>query len=115
MQWNVLAAVAALALTPLTSRAQQPTGDTGGLQKAVQNPVAGLISVPLQNNTNFGVGPFGRNQNVLNIQPVIPINVSQSWNMIIRCDVATARLREGQAVQAGRAADEDSHRCRVGR
>jgi hypothetical protein len=84
MRWSVLAAVAALALTPLTGQAQQPTGDTGGLQKAVQNPVAGLISVPLQNNTNFGVGPFGRNQNVLNIQPVIPVNVSQNWNMIIR-------------------------------
>jgi hypothetical protein len=84
MRWSILAAVAALALTPLTSHAQQPAGDTGGLQKAVQNPVAGLISVPVQNNTNFGVGPFGRNQNVLNIQPVIPLNVSQNWNMIIR-------------------------------
>jgi hypothetical protein len=84
MRWSILAAVVALALTPLTSRAQQPTGDTGGLQKAVQNPVAGLISVPLQNNTNFGVGPFDRNQNVLNIQPVIPVSVSQNWNMIIR-------------------------------
>jgi hypothetical protein len=84
MRWSILAAVVALALTPLTIRAQQPTGDTGGLQKAVQNPVAGLISVPVQNNTNFGVGPFGRNQNVLNIQPVIPLNVSQNWNMIIR-------------------------------
>jgi hypothetical protein len=54
------------------------------LQKAVQNPVAGLISVPIQNNTNFGIGPFDRNQNVLNIQPVIPMNVSQNWNLIIR-------------------------------
>jgi hypothetical protein len=46
--------------------------------------VAGLISVPIQNNTNFGIGPFGRNQNVLNIQPVIPVNVTQDWNLIIR-------------------------------
>jgi hypothetical protein len=84
MQWSVLAAVAALALTTLTSQAQQPPAATGDLQKAAQNPVAGLISVPFQNNTNFGVGPFDRNQNVLNIQPVIPINVSPSWNMIIR-------------------------------
>ena len=28
------------------------------LQKATQNPVASLISVPVQNNTNFGIGPY---------------------------------------------------------
>ena len=38
----------------------------------------------LQSNTNFGIGPFSRNQNVLDIQPVIPVNVSRKWNMIIR-------------------------------
>jgi hypothetical protein len=79
-----LAAIAALVLTLLTSRAQQPTADTGGLQKAVQNPVAGLISVPIQSNTNFGIGPFGRNQNLLNIQPVVPTNLSRDLNLIIR-------------------------------
>jgi hypothetical protein len=54
------------------------------LQKATQNPVASLISVPLQNNSNFDIGPYDRTQNVLNIQPVIPIGVSKDWNMIIR-------------------------------
>ncbi len=61
-----------------------PAGGTADLQKAVQNPVASLISVPIQNNSNFGVGPFDRTQNVLNIQPVIPIRVSENWNVIIR-------------------------------
>jgi hypothetical protein len=84
MRRTFLAVIAVLALTPLAGQAEQPTADTGGLQKAVQNPVAGLISVPIQNNTNFGIGPFGRNQNVENIQPVVPLNVSQNWNLIIR-------------------------------
>jgi hypothetical protein len=84
MRWTLLVTIATLTLTALTSQAQQPTADTGGLQKAVQNPVAGLISVPIQSNTNFGIGPFSRNQNVLNIQPVVPVNVSQNWNLIIR-------------------------------
>jgi hypothetical protein len=57
---------------------------TEALQKATQNPVANLISVPLQNNSNFDIGPFDRTQNVLNIQPVIPIGISKSWNLIIR-------------------------------
>src|SRR5215469_13001470 len=58
--------------------------DTNSLQKATQNPVANLVSVPLQNNSNFDIGPFDRTQNVLNIQPVIPVRVSENWNMIIR-------------------------------
>jgi hypothetical protein len=54
------------------------------LQKDVQNPVASLTLVPLQNNTNFEAGPFNRTQNVLDIQPVIPINISSYWKVIVR-------------------------------
>jgi hypothetical protein len=64
---------------------QAPSGGgAGDLQKAVQNPVASLISVPVQNSSNFGIGPYDRTQNVLNFQPVIPIRASQNWNLIIR-------------------------------
>jgi hypothetical protein len=59
-------------------------GDTEALAKAAQNPVASLISVPLQNNTGFGVGPYSRTQDVLNVQPVIPIGISEDWNLIVR-------------------------------
>ena len=37
------------------------------LAKAVQNPIANLISVPFQNNTSFEFGPEEKTQNVLNI------------------------------------------------
>ncbi len=57
---------------------------TEALQKATQNPVASLISVPVQDNMNFGVNPGYRTQNVLNLQPVIPIGISKDWNLIIR-------------------------------
>ncbi len=57
---------------------------TESLQKATQNPVASLISVPIQNNNNFGVNPGYRTQDVLNIQPVIPIGISKDWNLIVR-------------------------------
>lgn len=53
------------------------------LAKKTQNPVSNLISLPLQNNTNFGIGSFDRTQNVLNIQPVIPVQVGK-WNIINR-------------------------------
>ncbi len=58
--------------------------DTADLAQAAQNPVANMISLPLQNNTSFGVGPGNDAQNVLNIQPVIPISLSENWNLITR-------------------------------
>ncbi len=54
------------------------------LAKLAQNPIANLISVPFQNNTNFNFGPEKGTQNVLNIQPVIPISVNDDWNIITR-------------------------------
>jgi len=54
------------------------------LAKAAQNPVANMISIPFQNNTNFNVGPYDRTQNILNIQPVIPVSVNKDWNVITR-------------------------------
>src|SRR5947209_2484616 len=58
--------------------------DTSDLAKATQNPVASLISVPLQNNTNFAIGPYNRTQDVLNVQPVIPAHLSEKWMIISR-------------------------------
>jgi len=58
--------------------------DTAELAKASQNPVGSLISLPLQNNTNFGYGPGDDVQNILNIQPVIPVSLSKKWNLINR-------------------------------
>ena len=42
------------------------------LAVAAANPLADLMSFPFQNNLNMNYGPFDRNLNVLNIQPVIP-------------------------------------------
>lgn len=54
------------------------------LARQIQNPVGDLISLPLQNNVNFGYGPRGGTQNVLQAQPVIPFHVSDDWNVITR-------------------------------
>lgn len=54
------------------------------LARAAQNPVANMISVPFQNNTNFNIGPDDATQNILNIQPVWPISLNDQWNLITR-------------------------------
>ena len=58
--------------------------ETDELARAAQNPVASMISVPFQSNTNFNFGPQEKTQNVLNIQPVIPFELSEDWNLITR-------------------------------
>jgi hypothetical protein len=54
------------------------------LAKIAQNPVGNLITFPIQENMNVNVGPLDGNQSVLNIQPVIPISISDDWNIITR-------------------------------
>lgn len=67
-----------------TSQAQPSAGDAAELAKKSQNPVSDLISVPFQSNWNYGVGPERRTQYVLNIQPVIPVKLSEDWSLITR-------------------------------
>jgi opacity protein-like surface antigen len=64
-----------------SSGSAEPTED---LAKQSQNPIADLVSLPFQSNTNFNQAPFGRTQEVLDIQPVVPLHISSDWNMISR-------------------------------
>ncbi|HUV65772.1 MAG TPA: hypothetical protein VMW24_17885 [Sedimentisphaerales bacterium] len=77
-----LAVLSMAMLVATSAAAYAQEGDD--LREAAQNPVADLISVPLQNNTNFNVGTLDNTQNVLNIQPVIPFTLNENWNLITR-------------------------------
>jgi hypothetical protein len=67
-----------------TEQTPAAAANSDELRKAAQNPVSNLISVPVQNNNNFGIDPDGRVQDILNIQPVIPFHLNANWNMIAR-------------------------------
>ena len=54
------------------------------LALASQNPLANFLNFPFQNNTNYGVGPYKRTQNVLNVQPVIPLPLGKKVYMVNR-------------------------------
>lgn len=65
--------------------AAEPAGDGAtALAKAAQNPIADMISLPLQQNINTNLGPYHKTQTVLNVQPVIPIHLNSDWNLITR-------------------------------
>jgi hypothetical protein len=54
------------------------------LAKQLQNPLADLVSIPFQNNFNGGGSAGNASAYNLNFQPVIPIEVDSSWNLIVR-------------------------------
>ena len=63
--------------------APAPT-DADALAKKLQNPVASLISVPLQSNYDFGIGANNGTRFTLNVQPVVPASISPKFNLITR-------------------------------
>jgi len=71
-------------LFALSSNALAQSNDAAALARAAQNPVADLISVPFQLNWNFDTGPLEKDQQILNIQPVIPFEINKDWNLITR-------------------------------
>jgi hypothetical protein len=55
------------------------------LAKKTQNPIASMISVPMQFNWDFDLGPDNNRSNfLLNVQPVIPISLNPQYNLIVR-------------------------------
>lgn len=74
-------AACVVACLPIAALAQSQDADE--LAKKLSNPVAALISVPLQYNYDQTYGEDGY-RHTLNIQPVAPFSISEHWNVISR-------------------------------
>lgn len=75
---TILAAAVGLA------RAQEQAADAG-LAQELTNPLADLITLPVQVNFDRDLGPADRGtRTVTNVQPVIPFSLSEEWNLISR-------------------------------
>lgn len=76
-----LAATSARAQTTPPQDAQDSDTD---LAKKLSNPVAKLVTLPFQFNYDCCYGPAQGGQTVLDIQPVMPFQISNNWNLIVR-------------------------------
>ena len=73
------------AISAEASEAASAGGGSAELAKKLSNPIASLISLPFQNNFDWGSGPNEDGfQWKMNVQPVIPVSLNDDWNLIIR-------------------------------
>jgi len=62
------------------------------LAMKLSNPVAALISVPMQLNYDQDIGPVDDGDRwLLNVQPVIPFDLNDDWNLISRTILPVVR------------------------
>src|ERR1700721_2222141 len=54
------------------------------LEKKQNNPVGALISAPIENNTDIGIGKYNGSRDLINFQPIVPIPLSATTNLIMR-------------------------------
>ena len=79
--WTWLACSLALVSTPAVTQDSDPAD----LARQLANPVSSLISVPAQANYDSDIGPDDAGSLLrINIQPVVPIAISDDWNLISR-------------------------------
>lgn len=67
-----------------TAHAQTDAAKATDLAQQLQNPIADLISVPIQNSWDFGMSSADAMRFTSTIQPIYPINLSEDWNLVSR-------------------------------
>ena len=95
-----IAAFTVLLQTPARARAADDV-DVNALAKDTQNPVGDVVSMPFQFNFNTGGDLADADYFLLNFQPVVPIRITPSWNVIARTIVPFPSIPNGSTTEGG--------------
>jgi len=102
-----IGAVLLCAIVPAVPACAEQAGEAyeNSLAMQLSNPVAALISVPLQLNYDRDIGPADDGDRwLLNVQPVIPFDLNDDWNLISRTIMPVVRQSDifpGAGTQTG--------------
>lgn len=80
--WAVLAMCLIGSVSGARAQNKPPDDENEALAKKLSNPISDLVSVPFQFNWQQKVGPLELSQFILNVQPVIPFELTPDWNLI---------------------------------
>ena len=84
VKWAMSPLLMGLLALSIAASLTSPASAQHSLTEKSQNPIAELIIVPFQNNTNFGVGTPDKTQNFMLFEPGAPISLDPDWNLIVR-------------------------------
>jgi len=77
-----------------SATAAKPEQESSDIAKAAQNPIAHMISVPIENDFYPQTGMNKEDEYVLEIKPVVPIPLSKDWNLITRTIIPVIQTPE---------------------
>ena len=81
---STLAAIFIVTNFGASSSALAQGGGQADLAAQSQNPIASLISLPFEFSSYQNVGEEERTQNVMLFKPVIPIDITENWELVVR-------------------------------
>ena len=112
-RWIFVLEAMALLLTVVPLRAQDPLTQNSAqgtnnpqqgsapndeeLAKDVKNPFADLIQVQIGNDFGFGGDTGNRLQYAMTLQPIIPIKINDSWDLVTRTNFSVSSIPESDS------------------
>jgi hypothetical protein len=88
---SVVISVLCRGVVPACAQESSAQG-TSETAKQAQNPIASVISVPFENDFNPNTGIDKKDSYVLEMKPVVPIKLSDDWNLITRTIIPVVQV-----------------------